>query len=73
MRRMEDLLAESDREWTVFRPPRLTDREFTGRYRNAVDASLPHARAVSRADLAAATLAATQDPALIGHVVTIAA
>lgn len=72
MRRMEDLLAASDRDWTVFRPPRLTNKLASGRYRTAVDAPLPRARSVSRADLAAAMLAAAQDPALTRHVVTIA-
>ena len=73
MHRMEDLLAVSDRDWTVFRPPRLTDGAPTGRYRTAVDGPLPRAWSVSRADLAAAMLAAAQDPALVGHAVTIAA
>lgn len=72
MRRMEDLLAESDRDWTVCRPPRLTNGASTGRYRTAVDGPLPHARSVSRADLAAAMLAAVKDPTLIGYAVTIA-
>lgn len=73
MRRMEDLLAASDREWTVFRPPRLTNRPSTGRYRTAVDAPLPRARTVSRADLAAAMLVAAQDATLVHRAVTIAA
>jgi putative NADH-flavin reductase len=72
MRRMEDLLAASDRDWTVFRPPYLTNGASTGRYRIALDSPLPRARSVSRADLAAAMLAAVKDPALIGHAVTIA-
>ena len=72
MRRMEDLLAASDRDWTVFRPPRLTNGAPTERHRTAVDAPLPRAWSVSRADLAAAMLAAAQDPALVGHAVTIA-
>ena len=69
---MEDLLAASDRDWTVFRPPRLTNGAPTERHRTAVDAPLPRAWSVSRADLAAAMLAAAQDPALVGHAVTIA-
>jgi putative NADH-flavin reductase len=73
MRRMEELLAESDLDWTVFRPPQLTNGPPTGRYRAAIDAPLPRAWRVSRADLAAAMLAAANDPALIGHTVTIAA
>lgn len=72
MARMESLLAQSDRDWTVLRPPRLTNRAATGRYRTAVDAKLPRAGTLSRADLAAAMLDAANDPALIGHAVNIA-
>jgi NAD(P)H-binding len=43
MRPMEDLLAASDCDWTVFRPPQLTDQAPTGRYRTAVDGPLPRA------------------------------
>jgi putative NADH-flavin reductase len=73
MRRMEHLVAESQAEWTIFRPPRLTNGPLTGSYRTAVGTPLPRARQVARADLAAAMLAATGDPALIRHAVTIAA
>jgi putative NADH-flavin reductase len=69
---MEELLAAGDRDWTVFRPPRLTDKPGTGRYRTAVDEVLPGAATLPRADLAAAMLAAVQDDALTGHIVTIA-
>ncbi|PZS38494.1 MAG: hypothetical protein DLM62_13470 [Pseudonocardiales bacterium] len=67
MRAMEAVVAASDRDWTVFRPPRLTNTAATGRYRLAVDAPLPRARTVSRADLATAMVAAAQDPTLAGH------
>lgn len=73
MRRMEHLLAASQSDWTVFRPPRLTNKPLTGRYRTAVDAPLARARTVSRADLAAAMLAAIDDRALLRKAVTIAA
>ena len=72
MRRMEELLAKSDIDWTVFRPPYLTNGPATGRYRIAVDGPLPRAWRVSRADLAAAMLAAVKDQTLVGHAVTIA-
>jgi putative NADH-flavin reductase len=72
MRRMEELLAASDRDWTVFRPPRLTDKPATGSYRTAVDRRLPRAWTVPRADLAAAMLAAVHDGALVRHAVAIA-
>lgn len=72
MATMENLLAEGDRDWTVFRPPRLTDRPATGRYRTAVDDVLPRAASLPRADLAAAMLAAVPHDALTGRIVTIA-
>nr|WP_228046182.1 NAD(P)H-binding protein [Saccharopolyspora sp. HNM0983] len=72
MRRMEHVLADSDAEWTVLRPPRLTDRAGTGRYRTAIDEPLPRARSLPRADLADALLRAAADPTLIRSHVTIA-
>lgn len=72
MRRMERLLAASDSDWTVFRPPRLTDKPGTGRYRTAIDAPLPRTRTIPRADLATAMLAAVRDSAFVQHAITIA-
>lgn len=72
MARMEDLLARSRADWTVFRPPRLTGGPARGRYRTAVDRPLARAWTLSRADLAAAMLAAIGERALSGHAVTIA-
>jgi putative NADH-flavin reductase len=71
MKRMEAILAASDCEWTVFRPTQLVDRPATGRYRTAIDAPLPGAWRVTRADLAAAMLASINDAALVRHIVTI--
>lgn len=72
MRRMESMLAASDLEWTVFRPPHLLDLPATGRYRIAVDVPLSRALSVSRADLAAAMLASINDRRLFKHAVQIA-
>jgi putative NADH-flavin reductase len=72
MRRMEQLLAASDTDWTVFRPPRLTNGPLTGKARTAVGKFLPRGRVVSRADLAAAMLAAIHDPATVRQAVAIA-
>ncbi len=72
MRRMEHLLAASDTDWTVFRPPRLTNGPLTGKVRTAVGKFLPRGRVVSRADLAAAMLAAIHDPATVRQAVAIA-
>jgi putative NADH-flavin reductase len=73
VRRMEEeLAAAGDVEWTVFRPPRLLDGPQTGRYRIYIGKALRVANSIRRADLAAAMLAAIDDPATINNVVSIA-
>jgi putative NADH-flavin reductase len=72
MKRMEAIVAASDCDWTIFRPPQLNDRPATGKYRTAIDAPLTGGWRITRADLAAAMLAAVNDPALIRQVVSIA-
>lgn len=52
-------------DWTVFRPPRLTDKPASGSYRTAVDANVKRGVRISRADLAACMLASIGDPATI--------
>jgi putative NADH-flavin reductase len=66
----EDRLRDSGLEWTSLRPPRLTDKPFTGRYRTALDAN-PGGLTVSRADVADALLQAPGRPDWIGHAVGI--
>ncbi|MBS1677618.1 MAG: NAD(P)H-binding protein [Actinobacteria bacterium] len=72
MRVMENELRRGDLDWTVFRPPRLTNRSAKGTWRTAVDGPLSRARTISRADLAAAMLKAIDERALARHAVTIA-
>ena len=73
MRRAEALIEESDLDWTIVRPPALTDGPATGTYRTAVDANLPHGFRVSRADLAVCMLALIADgPAAVGRHIGIA-
>ncbi|EHR59153.1 NAD(P)-dependent oxidoreductase [Saccharomonospora cyanea] len=55
LERMEEVLRASGTEWTVLRPPYLTDKPATGRYRTAVDASVPGG-SLPRGDLARAML-----------------
>ena len=64
------LVSTSDLDWTIMRPPRLTDG---GRrpYRTAVDHTVRRGLSISRADLAAATLAAAGDPRTIGHAIAV--
>jgi putative NADH-flavin reductase len=53
MERMEDEIMLSDVNWTIVRPAALTDGPLTGEYRVAEGRSLPDARQISRADVAA--------------------
>jgi len=55
---MEDVLRASDLDWTIFRPPRLTNGRLTGRYRTAMGRNLRGGNFISRADVAHAMLAA---------------
>jgi putative NADH-flavin reductase len=72
MHRMENLLTESDRDWTVFRPPRLTNKPRSGHYRTALDAPLRAGRSIPRANLAAGILDVINHSSTIGHTITIA-
>jgi putative NADH-flavin reductase len=65
MRHAEAVIEGTDLDWTIVRPPALTDGPATGRYRISVEGNLPHAFRVSRADLAACMLT------LIGDVPTV--
>jgi hypothetical protein len=58
------LLAASPVAWTLVRPPRLTDGPPTGRPRSSLTRA--PSGSISRADLAAFTLAAASDDTLIG-------
>jgi len=49
---MEDLLRDSGLDWTVVRPPRLTDKPLSGSYRTAYEQNVRGGWQVSRADVA---------------------
>ena len=69
---MEDLLRESELDWTVLRPPRLTNGPLTGKYRTAFGQNLRRGALISRADVADAMLAAVEQPATIRQAIGIA-
>ncbi|MFC6080387.1 NAD(P)-dependent oxidoreductase [Sphaerisporangium aureirubrum] len=69
---MEEEARRSTTEWTVVRPPRLTDKPLTERYRREIGGNVPHGRFISRADLAHAMLATLDDPATVKQPVGIA-
>lgn len=56
LRRMEDLLRASQSNWTVLRPPMLTDKRVTGKYRTAHNGNVRGGRRITRGDLATAML-----------------
>jgi putative NADH-flavin reductase len=66
--RMEATLAASNTEWTVLRPPYLTDKPATGRYRSARNANVPGG-SLARGDLAQAMLDVLTDPATVRQAV----
>lgn len=72
MARMEQLLQHSTADWTVMRPPRLTNGPATGRYRTALNQQLPRAGKISKADLADAMLHILNDPHAIKATAAIA-
>jgi putative NADH-flavin reductase len=72
MRRSEEEVRAGDLEWTIFRPPRLTDKAPTGRYRTAFDISLRHGRTVARADVAACMLGMIADHSAVRRHVSVA-
>ncbi|MEO3809362.1 NAD(P)H-binding protein [Sphaerisporangium sp. B11E5] len=69
---MEEEARRSTTEWTVIRPPRLTDKPLTERYRREIGGNVPRGHFLSRADLAHAMLAALDDPATVKQPVGVA-
>ena len=69
---MEDALRDSTLDWTVVRPPRLTDGPLTGTYRTALGRNLRGGLLVSRADVADLMLATLDRPETITQTIGIA-
>jgi uncharacterized protein YbjT (DUF2867 family) len=69
---MEDILRGGDLKWTVIRPPKLTDKALTGRYRTAFGQNIRGGWSVARADVAHLMLRALDQPETIDQVIGIA-
>ncbi len=69
---MEDVLRESGLDWTAVRPPRLTNKPATGRYRTAVGQNIRGGVVISRADVAGFMLSLAGRPDTAGQVLGIA-
>jgi putative NADH-flavin reductase len=72
LRIMEKLVKESGLDWTIVRPPRLTDSAATGNYRMAVNRFLKNGLKISRADTAHFMLSHIQSEQLYQSIVEIA-
>jgi putative NADH-flavin reductase len=69
---MEDIVADSGLDWTLVRPPRLTDKPLTGTYRTAFGRNIRGGFLVSRADVAHFMLRAIEQPETIKQAIGIA-
>jgi putative NADH-flavin reductase len=65
VRRMEEEIRTSATDWTIMRPPRLTNGRRRGSYRTRVDRHV--GITISRADLADAVLKALNTPTTVAH------
>src|SRR5262245_6712120 len=72
MTRMEQVLRDSDLDFTIMRPPQLTNGRRTGQYRTAINEHLRRARKISRADLAAEMLRVIRDERTVRGTVSLA-
>ena len=70
--RMEDALRDSGLDWTVVRPPRLTDKALTGTYRTANGRNLRGGVLISRADVAHLMLRVLEQPQTIRQAIGVA-
>ncbi|HEX4251520.1 MAG TPA: NAD(P)H-binding protein [Pseudonocardia sp.] len=70
--RMEDVLRDSGLDWTAVRPPRLTDKPLTGRYRTAYGRNPRGGMFASRADVAHYMLRALDEPASVKQTIGVA-
>lgn len=66
---MEDVVRASGLDWTITRPPKLSNAAARGTYRTALDQNVRGALSIPRGDVAGLMLALAADDASIGHVV----
>jgi putative NADH-flavin reductase len=70
--RMEDVVRASDLDWTISRPPKLTDKPLTGHYRTALGRNVRGGFSVSRADVAHQMLHCLTQPETVHQTVGVA-
>lgn len=67
----EALIRASDRDWTIVRPPRLTDGPARGSYRERRDGNVRWGYGIRRADLASAVADVLADPSVLRATVAV--
>ncbi|MGP4020070.1 NAD(P)-dependent oxidoreductase [Saccharopolyspora sp. 5N708] len=72
MGHMEDVVRASESDWTIIRPPMLTDGPRTTRYRTATNRNVRGGNRISRADLADCVLRQLSDPDSIRAAISVA-
>jgi len=68
---MERIISESDLDWTIARPPQLTDHRHTGRYRIRIGHLPAFGFKISRADVADFCLRTIEDNSSIRQIIGI--
>ena len=66
---MERVLGQSELDWTIVRPPELTDKPYTGKYRVREDHLPPFGFKISRADVADFMIKVVENRSLIRKIV----
>src|SRR5215213_448990 len=69
---MEDEIRRNATEWTIVRPPKLTNKPLAGTYRTIVGGNVPRGYTISRADVAHLMLRVLEQPETITQAVGIA-
>ena len=69
---MEEELAGSGLDWTVIRPPRLTNKPLTGSYRTAYGQNVRRGVFISRADVAHLMIAVLGEPETVKQIIGVA-
>jgi putative NADH-flavin reductase len=65
---MEQIFMQSGLDWTIVRPPQLTDKPFSGKYRVRTGHLPRFGFNISRADVAHSFLKTIEDPTSIGKI-----
>lgn len=68
----EDLLRDSELDWTAVRPPLLTDRPPTGTYRTAYGRDVRGGFSLARADAAHLMLQVIERPEAVRQAIAVA-